>query len=123
MKSQINSLEDAFKAQGIDSNVRPDVSNLPEEFQKHTILNFELDVLIMALNSEGLDKTWMPDYSDFSQPKYEHWYDYSSASGWSVHGVDYWHSTTSCGSRRVFRTREIAWDAWERFSELFKAAL
>jgi|SRR5690606_5324785 len=123
MKSQINSLEDAFKAQGIDPLVRPEVSDLPEIDQKQTVRNFELDVLVRALNSEGLDKTWVPDYSNGNELKYEHCYFHSSASGWSLHFVGHWSANARCSSRRVFRTPEIANDAWDRFSELFKAVL
>lgn len=122
MESKIKTLEDAFIAQGIDPNVRPDVSMLPEIDKAPTVENFEREVLIRALNSEGLEKNWEPDYDNDDQPKYEHVY-YKTAAGWSLTFVDYWYSITYCGSRRVFRTRPIANYAWEQFPQYFKNML
>ncbi|KGO89755.1 hypothetical protein [Flavobacterium suncheonense] len=120
MKSNITTIQEAFIAQGIDPNVRPDVSMLPEIDKVPTLHEFERSVLIRALNSEGLDKTWEPDYTDYDQDKFEHVYYYDEQAGWSLHGVGDWRSYTLCGSRRVFRTREIANYAWEQFPEYFK---
>ena len=121
--SKITTLAEAFLAEGINPDSRPDVSMLPEIDKQPTIEKFEVEVLIRALNNEGLDKPWVADYSDSSQPKYEHVYYFSPSSGWSLDRVARWHSVTGCGSRRVFRTREIANDAWNRFSDHFKKVL
>ena len=123
MESKILTLADAFIAEGINPDVRPDVSMLPEIDQEPTIKKFEAEVLIRALNNEGQEKPWTADYSDSSQIKYEHIYYYSPASGWSLNFVDFWGSSTSCGSRRVFRTRAIANDAWNCFKEQFIAII
>jgi hypothetical protein len=40
-----------------------------------------------------------------------------------LHDVDFWHSVTYCGSRRVFRTRAIGRFFWENFSDLIKEIL
>jgi len=120
--SKIDTLEDAFQALGLDPNVRPDVSMLPEAFQKSVIADFEAEVLTKALNNEGLDKEWFPDYDNTDQYKYEHVY-YKSASGWALRAVLDWRTRTFCGSRRVFRTRAIANDAWDRFKEVYTRTL
>lgn len=122
MESKIKSLEDAFIAQGIDPNVRPDVSMLPEIDKAPTVENFERDVLIRALNSEGLDEVWVPDYDNDDQLKWEHVY-YKTSAGWSLFSVVVWTSTTRCGSRRVFRTQEIGKYAWQQFPQYFKNML
>lgn len=116
--SKINTLEDAFKAIGLDANVRPDVSMLPEAFQKSIIADFEAEVLTKALNNEGQEKEWIADYSNSDQIKYEHVY-YHTASGWALRDVIDWFTSTACGSRRVFRTEAIAEDAWNRFKEIY----
>ncbi|WP_264522163.1 hypothetical protein [Flavobacterium sp. N1994] len=123
MESKILTLADAFIAEGINPDTRPDVSMLPEIDQEPTIKKFIAEVLIRALNNEGQEKPWVADFSDDSQTKYEHIYHFSPASGWSLFGVFYWSSVTYCGSRRVFRTRAIANDAWNRFKEHFIAIL
>src|SRR5690606_22376452 len=116
--SKINTLEDAFISLNMDVYTRPDVSMLPEAFQKSVIAAFEAEVLTKALNNEGLEQEWVPDYTNSDQPKYEHVY-YGSGSGWALFAVSDWFAFTYCGSRRVFRTRNIANDAWDRFKEIY----
>ena len=122
METKIKTIEDAFIAEGLDPKLRPDVSMLPEEDQKIQIANFEIDVWVRALNNEGQEKRWVPDYKNPRQPKYEHVY-YMTSSGWSLYGVHGWHTFTNCGARRVFRTREIARYAWEKLQETYKVIL
>jgi hypothetical protein len=121
--SKITTLAEAFLAEGINPDTRPDVSMLPEIDQQPTIDKFVLEVLIRALNNEGLEKPWTPDYSDDIQPKYEHIYVFSPSAGWSLYSVVYWYTITLCGSRRVFRDRRTANYAWDTFSEYFKRVL
>ena len=123
MESKILTLADAFIAEGMNPDLRPDVSMLPKIDQEPTIKKFVAEVLIRALNNEGQEKPWIADYSYSSQAKFEHIYYYYPASGWSLFDVGTWRSDTYCGSRRTFRTRAIANDAWNRFKEHFIAIL
>ncbi|WP_026730184.1 hypothetical protein [Flavobacterium denitrificans] len=59
------------------------------------------------------------DWSNSNQYKYFHVYVYSPSSGWSLFGVDYWHSFTFSGSRQAFLKREHAEYAWETFKEIY----
>ncbi|MFC6248321.1 hypothetical protein ACFP6C_25125, partial [Flavobacterium psychroterrae] len=108
MELTINTIEKAFIAEGLDITLMPGVDHLQNESDKLSVINnYKLDVIIRALNNEGEEKPWVPDYSDREQYKYENWYEYSPSSGWSLYGVGHWHAHTHCGSRRVFRTRAI----------------
>lgn len=124
MESTINTIEKAFIADGTDINLMPDVSHLKRKKDQQAVINnYKTDVVIRALNSEGQEKEWEPDYSDPSQIKYENWYVYSPSSGWSLYDVDGWYSNTVCGSRRAFRTRAIARYFAETFPDLVNAIL
>ena len=124
MESTINTIEKAFIAEGLDINLMPIVNHLQNEADRNSVIkNYIADVVIRALNNEGQDKPWVADYNDDSQPKYENVYYKSSSSGWSLHHVALWRSTTDCGSRRVFRTRAIGRFFWDNFSDLIKEIL
>lgn len=124
MKSQITTIEAAFEAEGLDINLMPEVSNLQRErYQKRTIANFKLDVVIDALNNEGQEKPWEPDYSNHKQLKWENAYCFVPGSGWSLDDVDNWRTYACCGSRRNFRERYIGEHLWEHFSDLIKETL
>ncbi|WP_026730185.1 hypothetical protein [Flavobacterium denitrificans] len=124
MDSTINTIEKAFIADGTDIKLMPDVSHLKREKDQQAIINnYKADVVIRALNSEGQEKEWEPDYSDPSQIKYENWYVFSPSSGWSLLNVVIWHAHTRSCSRRAFRTRAIARYFAETFPELVNAIL
>lgn len=65
------------------------------------------------------DKKEVLDWSNSSQPKYFHYYEYSPSSGWSLNCVDYWYALTLCGSRQAFLDREHAQYAWDAFKEIY----
>jgi hypothetical protein len=123
MKSKIKKFESACKAEKIDSKLLPIVNHLDEKSAKKSIADYKVDVIIKALNSEGQDKPWIADYTDYSQSKYEIYWQYTAGSGWSFDGVDFWLTGTSCGSSRVFRTREIAEYFAENFLDLMQDIL
>lgn len=123
MNSSIKTFEDACKATGIDPKILPDVSQLPEDFQKRAIANYKMDVINKALNDEGLPEPWVADYSDSDQRKYEPWFDFSPGSGWSYLVCAYWSTYTFAGARRNFRSREIAKYAATQFIEIYNDIL
>lgn len=98
--------EEFCKKHNVDSTL-PEITNVSEEVKKQMIATYKWELIVKTLNNEGLEKEWVPDYSDKNQRKYEIYVYYTPSVGWSLDGVDYWHTGTTCGARRVFRTREI----------------
>lgn len=123
MKTKITSFESACQAEGIDPTLLPEVSKLREDLAKICIANYKMDIIVEALNNEGLLEKWVPDYSDYSQDKFEPWFIFSPGSGWSLGGVGGWCADAFAGSRRNFRTREIAKYAATHFIELYNEIL
>ncbi|MGK4567815.1 hypothetical protein [Flavobacterium sp. 3HN19-14] len=125
MKTKIISLQAAFEAKGYNPNYRPDVSECPEHLKDRQIANFELDVLIEALNDEDQPEHWEPDYTDWNADKFENWYDRDIAapSGWSLDDVDGRDTHTAAGARRSFRTREIGNYVGTKFIDLVARTL
>lgn len=121
--SEIKTVENALAALKITPFTPVVIPGLPEKYQKKNNADLLVDIVIEALNNEGLEEPWVPDFTDYSQPKYEIWWERSAGSGWSLSVVDSWNADTSCGSRRVFRTREIARYFAENFLELMQEVL
>ena len=110
--------EEFCKKYNVDSTL-PEITNVSEEVKKQMIATYKWELIVKTLNNEGLEKEWIPDYSDNNQRKYEIYVYYSPSSGWSLHGVFYWFTFTHCGARRVFRTREIGQYAGENFLHFY----
>lgn len=123
MNTKITSFETACQVLGIDPTFLPEVSNLREDLAKRCIANYKMDIIVDALNNEGLPEKWLPDYSKYSQGKFEPWFDFSPGSGWSLIGVAYRGTTTFAGARRNFRTKKIAEYAGTRFIDLYNEIL
>jgi hypothetical protein len=100
------SFEDFCKKHKIKPEL-PIINGVSDEVRNQLLATWRWELIVKTLNSEGQEKEWMPDYSNRDEPKYELWLQYSPSSGWSLNAVDLWHTITSCGARRVFRTREI----------------
>ena len=86
----------SLRKKGLDPNVMPDVSMLPEQYRKPQLALFKLHVVAEVLN-DG----WAPDFTDMSQWKYEPWFtveaDDNNKSGVSLAYNDYdnWNSNTN----------------------------
>lgn len=118
MKNQIKTFEDACTALGLNpETVLPDFSLFPEKHQKAMTAHAKLIIIAEALN-EG----WKPDWKDYSERKYELWFDMDSSagSGFSYLGYDDWASTSYVGSRLCFKSRELARYAGEQFEKLYE---
>lgn len=124
MESKINTIEEAFIAEGLDIKKLPVVTHLENVTDQDAVISgYMLDVVVRALNNEGQEKKWVADYSDSDQIKYDNWYEYSPSSGWSLYYVVRWYTDTFSSSRRAFRTRAIGRHLWEKFSDLIKETL
>lgn len=119
---QIKTWQEAFEKKGMDMNIMPDVSMLPEAYRKPQIALFKLHVVAEVLN-EG----WVPDYSEKNcNTKYEPWFevipseDKPSGSGLSYNDCGSWHSISFVGVRLCYKDRNTAEYAGTQFKELYE---
>ncbi|MDX9703908.1 MAG: hypothetical protein RBU23_12830 [Candidatus Auribacterota bacterium] len=82
----IKTFEDACTRLGINPSNLPDVSMIPDDIKKHVIAYYKLLVIYKAINNG-----WKPDWSDWNQYKYYHWFEVLSS------GFGFSHSYYSCG--------------------------
>jgi hypothetical protein len=107
--------EDAFRKQGMDPALMPDLSKLPERFSFLTV------VFILAVIIEAVNDGWKADYSNHNQKKYFPW-------GWvSSVGLDFSYSGSYCdvadaivGFPLVLENPEKAKYVFEQFPDLWK---
>lgn len=125
MKSQIKSVEDAFKYLAIAA-VLPIVTGLPVKYQKGVIADYQRVIVTEALNKEANDgKDWVPTY-DGSEGHYFPYFwmrDAAGAprgSGFRFRYSGYLYCNSSVGSRLEFISEEVCEYAVETFPELFR---
>lgn len=98
------------KIKGIDRAI-PDVSNFPEEMREYMINAYMHPIIVEVLNADHkpVYTPWIPDYTDYSQTKYEIWWDVKATAdkpaGVGLAYFDYDGQCTHsyCGSRFCFR--------------------
>lgn len=111
----IKTFEDAIKATGRPET--PDFSNVPEDLREYFSAQYQMVVLIEALN-EG----WKPNWNNNNEPKYFPWfYKESVSSGCVFGGSDCRYSSASAGrgSRLCFKTRELAQYTGKQFIDIW----
>lgn len=119
--TKITTIEEAFKAKGLDPNNLPDVSMLPVELRDYIVAQYQLTIVVKALN-EG----WEPDWSNEDQWKYYPWFnveknaDKPSGFGLSYFVFGVWSAGTGVGSRLCFANWETAKYAADTFTELYE---
>ena len=119
---QIKTWQEAFEMKGMDINIMPDVSMLPEAYRKPQLALFKLHVVAEVLN-DG----WIPDYTEGQQnTKYEPWFevipskDKPSGSGLSYYDFDHWYTHSNVGVRLCYKDRSTAEYAGTQFKELYE---
>ncbi len=121
MNISIKTLDDAYKAKGInptDCNIT--IAGLPEKYHTAIIAFASLVVIADAINEE-VSPGWKPDWQDYNQDKWYPWFEMdNSASGFSFHAALYYYSGSNVGSRLCFCSREAARYAGQQFVELYK---
>jgi hypothetical protein len=117
---KITTIEAAFKKQGLDPKIMPDVSMLPDRLKKYMLACYILPIIFEAVN-EG----WTPDYTNSNQPKYSLWA-YVDADkkqpggfGFSLSNCDYSIADSSAGSRLSAETSDKLAHIFEHFKQLF----
>ena len=115
----IDSIEDAYKKVGFNPNNLPDISNVPDEFQKEakaSVALFKLMLFYKAINNG-----WVARMGDDRQQKYFPW-PWVSASGFGFSGSGYVcdYTFTAVGSRLCTDTSEKALFAFQKCEDLYK---
>ncbi len=119
---QITTVAAAFAAMGLTPDLTPDVSMWPERFREHKKIEFQLQMVVAAINGD-----WVEDWNNTSQWKWFIWWDIIkkegrvSGSGLSFGAASYAYSCTVVGPRLVFENSEKAEHAAEHFLELYEA--
>lgn len=120
----LSSFEDAAKFIGVDPKLLPEVSHLPERFQKSQIALYKISVISEAAWKKEKQTI---DWYNWDQRKYYVWWDMSpgekpvgSASGFSVSVIGYDSAYSCVGSRLVFPTREITEYVSKKYMDLFR---
>lgn len=121
MSKRINSIDEAFNLKGLDISIMPDVSMLPERFQKAQTALFQLHVAAEVVN-DG----WEPDYTNWDQPKYQPIFEVNttdekkSGVGLSDLGYGNWRTISHVGVRLCFEDRDTAKFFGETFKNLYE---
>ena len=121
MSKKITTIEECFQLKGLDINIMPDVSMLPERFQKAQIALFKLHVAAEVVN-DG----WEPDYNNWDQPKYQPIFEVNatdekkSGVGLSYVGYVGWDAFSFVGVRLCFEDRDTAKFFGETFKNLYE---
>jgi hypothetical protein len=115
----IDSIEAAYKKVSFDPINLPDVSKVPDEFQKEakaSVALFKLMLFYKAINNG-----WIARMGDGNQAKYFPWaYVSSSGLGFSVSGYHYAYADAGVGSRLCTDTSEKALFAFKICEDLYK---
>jgi hypothetical protein len=113
----IKTFEDACKKENVDPEKLPDVSMIPESFQKAIVNCYKLFIIFKAINND-----WVANWNDYYQNKYYPWFRVlSSGSGFdfSNSNFNYDHSRTGTliGSRLCTDSSEKALYIGKQFGE------
>lgn len=95
---KIKTFENACEKEGINPELLPDVSMIPEEYRKSIIAHYKLQIIYKAINNG-----WNPNFEDSIQNKYYPWFYFNtvpaSGGGFSCYDFAYTSATTHVGSR------------------------
>ncbi|KUY28059.1 hypothetical protein [Elizabethkingia ursingii] len=116
---KVNSVQEAFEKEGLDAN-KITVTGVPERHVNAVIALAKLFVV-----NDHLQPNFNPDYTNYSQDKYEPWFRMGSSSGvgFSYDDYGYWRTASYSGSRLAYENTDIMEEVAEHpeFLELYKA--
>ncbi len=118
IKERVKTLDDAISALGASDKDVVDYRVMQSlGLQDHVLGNQELVIITKALN-EG----WVPDWGNGEWDKWFNWfYGGSSSSGrFSFLSSDNLRSTSTCGSRLCFKSKDLAEYAANQFFDTYK---
>lgn len=119
--TKVKTIAAARKVFGISQRFVPDVSMWPEFMQAHKIIEYDVQLVIAAINGPKKrvpkkdPEQWVPDWTDKTERKYYPWWWINEVSeggvsgrGLSLVGVGYADSTARVGPRLVFQSDKKA---------------
>lgn len=124
--TDLKTFEDACKVLKLDpKKVIPDFSCYPEKDRISMIASCKIVIIVRAANLlENGEEEWVPDFSNWGEPKYEIWFSYGrSSSGLRSHDCDDWRAVSLVGSRLCFISREVAEYIGKQFIDLYNEYL
>ncbi len=100
-----------------DTDVKDYFAMVSAGLQDHILGNQELVIIAKALN-EG----WTPDWHNVKWDKWFNWFNTSSSSSgrFSFFGSDDRDSSSNCGSRLCFKSKELAQYAATQFLDIYQ---
>jgi len=117
-------LKEAFEAQGLDPNVLPDVSMIPEQYREAITSFYQMMVVTDAINENK-----EPDWNNMNDEK---WFPVTTVDadeerpagfGLSLHGTGFTRTFTHLGSRLSYREESGAIHSFENFKPLWEGFL
>ena len=121
MYKKITTIAAAFKYLGIPKDFVYDASQWPESMRAHKIIEFNLQMVILAINEK-----WEADWTNTDEFKYWIWWNIISkikgvsGRGLSLGDVDCVDSDAGVGPRHVFKDKERAKHAAQYFLPLYE---
>jgi len=114
IRDQIKTFSDVLKHLDIDAD---DFEDRIEDMTDDEAAYVKVKLIVRVLN-----QGWTPDWSNTSEYKYYPWFDMGSPSGvgFSSDVVAYWITSSPCGSRLCFKSRELAVHAGKTFEEIYQ---
>lgn len=123
---KLKTFEDACKILALDpEKVTPDFTAYPEQDVKSMQAYAKLVIVVRAANMLDNDgKEWIPDFSDWDQPKYEIWFRFDKGSSAFRYFVyDFWNTDSCVSSRLCFKSRAVAKYIGNQFIDLYNEYL
>jgi hypothetical protein len=114
--STIKTVEEIFALENLDANAIT-ISGIPERHIEAVIAVAKLFVVVDHHNP-----SFQPDYKDYSQPKFEPFFELGSPSGvvFSYHDCVAWRTHSGVGARLVSESRTTTELIAENYPELYK---
>ena len=112
MSQEINTIEEAFKSQGLETQM-PTLQEIPEKYRDAVLAAYQLMVINDAVN-ENIEPNW----EDSSELKYEPYF--RMASEFAYLDFVYINLNSIVGSRLCFHSRDKAKHAATVFKDVYK---
>lgn len=113
---------------GYDSKtIIPDYSQYPKNHQIAKIAKDKIEIIIEAKNKEAnKGKTFIPNYNDSSQLKFEPWFymkdNEAGSSGFRLDDYDHWGTCSGVGSRLCYISEELGNNVIPQILDLYEKA-
>lgn len=113
---RVKTWEDAAEIAGIDPVKSLPFQNPENDHQRAANAFYQTQII-----TEVLNESWVPNWDDRSEEKWENWFNMrSSGGGFSFYDSFYAVTRTDVGARLVFKTETLADYAGNQFLHIYK---